>query len=98
MVANELEERAVRIAEVDALPAAARALALDRAELGLDPAPGQERGRFLGGAVEAEAEVAVPRPHRVGGARMRLAPGPVHVQLLLAEAVGMAAVLKLDEL
>ena len=58
----------------------------------------QVRGGVLDRPVPAEAEVAVPGPNGVGGPRVRLAPRPVDVQLLLAKAICEAAVLELDEL
>src|SRR5689334_10079449 len=98
MVADELEQRAVGVAEVHALPAAARTLALDRPELHLHPTLAQMGRGILDRPVPAEAQVAVPGPHRIDRARLRLAPGPVDVQLLLADAVGVPAVLELDQL
>src|SRR4051812_22943567 len=88
MVANELEQRAVRVPEVQALPATARALSLDRAELHLHPVLAQMGDGLLDRPVPAEAEVAVPRPHRVDCPRVWLAARPVDVQLLVAEAIG----------
>ena len=48
--------------------------------------------------VPDEAEVAVPRPDRVGRAWKGLAARPVHVQLLAGEPVRPAALVELDEL
>ena len=62
------------------------------------PALAQVLDRLFDRPVPAKAQVAVPRPHRIGRPRVRLRARPVDVQLLLAEAVGEAPVGQLDEL
>lgn len=87
----------IRIAEVDAraLPAGARPL--DRPLDDLDAERAEVVEGTLDGAVPDEAEIAVPRPHRVGRDGKRVDARPVDVELLVAEPVGEAGA-ALDEL
>ncbi len=77
--------------------AIARTLTLDRPLFEGDALLLQVPSGVLDHAGPDEAEVGVPGPHRVGGPRVRRRPRPVHVQLLVAEAVGIAPVGKLDQ-
>src|SRR5260221_3134597 len=97
-VRNQLEQAPVRVAEVDARAGATRPQALDRAELDFDSLAPEMLDGALDRSVPDEAEVAVPRPDRVGRARKGLAARPVHVQLLAGEPVGPTALVELDEL
>jgi hypothetical protein len=97
-VADQFEQRSVRIAEVDARAAALAARALDRAELDLDAVRAQALDRRFDRPVPHEAQVAVSRTHRIGSPRVRLAARAVDVQLLVAEAIGVPALVELDQL
>src|SRR5487761_532784 len=91
-VRDQLEQRAVRVAEVHAGASAAPARAGRRAELDLNAAGEEMRDRFLRRAVPAEAEVAVAGLDRIGRARHRARARAVDVQLLaVRQAVGVAA-------
>src|SRR5436305_9805310 len=91
-VGDQLEQSAVGIAEVHARAATLPAGALRRAELDLHAVREQVRHGFLGCAVPDEAEVAVARPHGIGGARNGARAGAVDVQLLaVRELVRVAA-------
>ena len=75
-VCDELEERAVRVAEVHARPGSAAPHALDGAELDLDAVCEQVGNRRFGRSVPDEAEVAVPGMHGVDARGTGLEPGP----------------------
>src|SRR6476646_777980 len=89
-VRDELEQRSVGVAEVDALAVAAGAAARDRADLDLDAHGRQVLDRAVEGAVPDEADIAVPRTHGIARHRRRVDAWAVHVQLLVAEAVRVA--------
>jgi hypothetical protein len=98
-VRNELEQRSVRVAEVDALPAAPRSGPLDGARLDGDAAGEEVLDGSLDRALPHEAEVAVPGAH--GLARDEVADvgrRAVDVQALVAERVGDAVLPKRNDL
>src|SRR5919197_171294 len=98
-VRDQLEQRPVRVAEVDARAGAAGAGPLTWPELGLDAARAEVRDRLVRRPGEVKAEVAVARPHGIGGARLGRRPRPVHVQLSpVGEPVRVAAAVELDDL
>src|SRR5262245_55391579 len=86
-VRDQLEQAAVRVAEVDAAARAAGSEPFDRPELDLDPESAQALHRGLDRTVPDEAEVAVTGADRIDRTWMRLAPRTVNVQLLRAEPV-----------
>ena len=98
LVRDQLEQAAVRVTEVDALPATESALPLDRAFLDNDAVRREMLNRPCDRAGPAEAEIRVPRPHRVGRARVRCRARPVDVELLVAEPVRIATLLQLEHL
>jgi hypothetical protein len=99
LVRDELEQRAVRVSEVHALPGAAGADAFDRARLELHTVAAQVLHRRLDRARPLEAEVAVPRPYRLVGDELAdVGAGPVDVQPLLADRVGDAVRPERDDL
>jgi hypothetical protein len=90
-VRDELEQRPVRVAEVDAHARAAGAGALDRAGLDRDASGAKVLDRRLDRAVPHEAEVAVSRAHGLPGYEVAdVRSRPVDVQALLADCVGEA--------
>src|SRR5579859_212480 len=98
-VNDELEQRSIRIAKVQARAGTARADALGRAFDHLDAVRGQVRLRLFDRAVPAEAQVAVPRPHRVDRARRRGVAGTVDVELGAAgESIADAPIRQVDHL
>src|SRR6185503_530997 len=82
-VHDELEQRAVGVAEVHARAVAAGSGALDRAELDLHAVLREVRDRVLDRAVPAEAEIAVARAHRIARHRRTVDAGAVEVELLV---------------
>src|SRR5690349_2517189 len=86
-VRDELEQRAVRVAEVDTRPAPARAPARDRADLDFHAVLAEMVHGAVDRPLPLEAQVAVAWPDAVARDRMRVEAGAVHVQLVLAEAV-----------
>ena len=96
VIADELEQGTVGIAEVHADTVAARSGPLHGAELDGDTVCAQVLDRARDRPVPAEAEVAVPRldPHSRHG--LRGGAGHVHVQLLNAEAIRVTPAGKLQ--
>src|SRR5262245_49221133 len=83
-VRDELEQRPVGVAEVDALALAVGAAARDRADLDLDASGRQVLDRAGDRAVPHEAQIAVPRADAVARDRRGVHARPVDVQLLVA--------------
>src|SRR5690348_10274037 len=90
VVGDELHERAVRVAEVDAAALAERRDARDRSELDRDAVAGEVIDRRLDRSRPPEAHVAVAGAHAVAGDRLGRDPGSVDVELTSGEAVDEA--------
>src|SRR5688572_1319841 len=86
-VRDELEQGAVRVAEVDARAGAFGPGALDGAQLDLDVVPSQVLQGFVYRSGPLEAQVAVARLHGELRYGRGVHAGAVQVQLLVAEPV-----------
>src|SRR6185312_1112928 len=91
MVADELHERAIRIAEIDAGAFALPAEARHRSQLDLDAVGAQMLHRTLDRAVPAETEIAVSGLDRDARQRLGLHARPVAIQLLAAQPENVGA-------
>lgn len=89
-VADELEQAPVRVVKVDADTSSAAAVTSPRPRHDCYPVPREMGRHLLGSAGPHEAEVAVPRHDAVRRHEVRRHPGPVDVELLVAEAVRVA--------
>src|SRR5262245_20061705 len=84
-VGDELHQRPVGVAEVDARALPERAVALDRTELDRDLMLVQVLDGALDRAVPAETDVAVARAHAVPRDWVRVDAGAVDIELLVVE-------------
>ena len=97
-VGDELEETAVRVAEVDAPSVAPRAAPGDWTLLDLYALTGQVRHGLLDRAVPDEAQIAVAGSDGNAGEGVGVNAGTVHVQLLSPEPIGPGPAAALDQL
>src|ERR671937_2179606 len=98
-VRDELEQAPVRVPEIEARSVPAPAAAAHGPPLDRHAASGQVLHRLLDRALPDEADVAVPRLHRLSrDEAAHVHAGAVHVHLLVAEAVGKPPVAVLHEL
>ena len=99
VVRDQLEQGAVRVAEVDAQPAAPRSGPLDGARLDGDASDLKVLDSRLDRALPHEAEVAVPRADGLAGDEVAdVRPWTVDVQALVTEGVGDAVLPEQDHL
>jgi uncharacterized protein YuzE len=98
VVDDQLEQASIGVAEVDARAGAATAAPLDRTLLDLDAVPAKVLERPVYRARPDEAEVAVSRADAIARDRVRVGAGPVHVELLVVETVGVAPEAELNQL
>lgn len=97
-VGDELHETPVGIPEVDASPAALRAVALRRPDLDLNPMPGQMLDGLPDGAVPLKAQVAVSGRNRNLGDWVPDRAGTMDIELLGAKSACPRPVAAVDEL
>src|SRR4051794_17736544 len=90
LVGDELEQASVGLAEVHAQTSSLRSGPLDRAELDPYSTRFEMRDRVRDRPVVGEAQIAVARLDRHPRDRRRVKSWAVHVELLVAEAVGPA--------
>src|SRR5215471_3134814 len=87
-VGDELEQRAIGIAEVDAHPIAARTCALDRSELGGYAMCVQMCLSLRDRSGPLETQIAVSRRNGAPRHRRGIESGPVTVELQVAKSIG----------
>src|SRR5581483_9540054 len=92
-VRDELQQRPVRVAEVEARALPSGRAALHGSELDGDAVRGEMRGGGLDMSWPFEARVAVAGRHRQPRHRVGMDSGPVAIELRVAEAIGPAVAL-----